>query len=61
MNKVEIERMQRELQKILMDKSEEEINDGSPEAFCDGVSSGFYDAAAIVWNYFQEKLKERNT
>ena len=57
MDKQELEMIREELYKDLIHKSEEQINDGSSVQFCLGVSSGFYDAAAYVWNYLNERLK----
>ena len=56
----ELTRMQAELYKMLVDKSEEEISDGSSGAFCDGVKSGFYDAACLVHEYFRKELMKED-
>lgn len=51
-------KIRQELTAMLIKKSDEQIRDGSSEAFTLGVSSGFFDAAAIVHNYFIDMEKE---
>lgn len=57
----DLHEIQKELYDMLMEMSEDQVSDGSSEAFALGVSSGFYDAAAMVSSYFidlMEKQKE---
>ena len=55
-NNERIEELRDELYEMLEKKSREQITDGSSEAFCAGVQSGLTDAAAYVYNYFNEMI-----
>ena len=58
MNEEKLREIQSELYEILIKKSEEKFDDGSSEKFKLGVSSGFFDAACIVSDYFDDIIKE---
>lgn len=61
MSEEKLREIQSELFEILIKKSTEKIKDGSSEGFELGISSGFYDAACIVSNYLDDKIKEMYT
>ena len=57
MEKNELEKIRDELEKMLIARSEDKIDDGSSEEFCAGVSSGFYDASCIVYEYLSNLMQ----